>query len=149
MRFGAMVGSALLLGVAGAAAVLLMVKAGPWSLAGLLRWSPLFAPAALLAAAGLGWWYAGLAYARLRFRLDDEGLEIRRGVWWRRQSRIPRSRVQHTDIHSGPIDRRLGLATLQVYTAGTRMASVDLPGLPAARAVELRDALIDHHDDIL
>jgi uncharacterized protein len=104
---------------------------------------------AVLLALPLGWWFGGLRFVRTRYRLDPSGLEIHRGVLWRTRSRIPRSRVQHTDIDSGPLDRRLGLATLKVFTAGTRMASVDIDGLPAARAVELRDALLDAHDDTL
>jgi uncharacterized protein len=100
-------------------------------------------------AIALGVAYANRRFARTRFRLDADGLEIRDGVWWRRATRVARSRVQHTDINRGPLDRRLGLATLKVYTAGTRLASIDLDGLPAARAVELRDALLDGHDDVL
>jgi uncharacterized protein len=104
-------------------------------------------PLALLVSLPFGWWHGGAAWRRTRFRLDAHGLEIHRGVFWRHEIRVPRSRVQHTDVACGPIDRQLGLATLKVFTAGTRMASVDLDGLPAARAAELRAALLDSHDD--
>ena len=79
-------------------------------------------------------------------RLDRHGLEIHRGVWWRSRIRVPRSRVQHTDVHQGPLDRRWGLADLTVFTAGTEAAAIRLPGLPAERALALRDALLQGHD---
>ncbi len=95
----------------------------------------------------LAWRFASARFDRTRFRLDDHGLLIERGVFWRSVTRVPRSRVQHTDINRGPLDRYLGLAGLKVYTAGTSMASVGLEGLPAERALELRDELINAEDD--
>ncbi|HET6604009.1 MAG TPA: PH domain-containing protein [Xanthomonadaceae bacterium] len=92
--------------------------------------------------AGLALAHAGARFRRTRYRLDRDGLTIRRGVFWHTETRVPRSRVQHVDLNHGPIDRRLGLAELKVYTAGTRLASVALGGLDAARAEALRDAMV-------
>ncbi|MBB5015415.1 PH domain-containing protein [Rehaibacterium terrae] len=104
-------------------------------------------PPALLAAGLLmlahAWVYGGLSHRRTRYRLDDDGLRIRRGVCWQGETLVPRSRVQHLDLERGPLERRLGLATLVLHTAGTRMSAVRLPGLDAARARALRDALVD------
>jgi membrane protein YdbS with pleckstrin-like domain len=105
--------------------------------------------AAIAAGLVLGWIIGGVRWSRTRFALDDAGLRIRRGLWWRSETLVPRSRVQHTDINRGPLDRKLGLATLKVYTAGTKLASVAIDGLPAERAVELRDALVAAGDDVL
>jgi membrane protein YdbS with pleckstrin-like domain len=97
----------------------------------------------------IGAWRIGLArHARTRFALDEHSLRIRRGILWRSETVVPRSRVQHTDVNRGPLDRRLGLATLKVFTAGTKLASLGLDGLPDARAVELRNALIGTDDGI-
>ncbi len=110
---------------------------------------PLIPLAAVLLGAPVGWTYANRRFERTRFRLDADGLEIHDGLFWRRQTRVSRRRVQHTDINRGPLDRRLGLATLKIYTAGTRLASIELDGLPAERAVALRDALLADDRDAL
>lgn len=107
----------------------------------------------LLVMAGLAWhaerWPAR-AYAHTRYRLDDDGLLIRRGVFWRSVTHVPRSRVQHTDVSQGPLERRYGLGTLVVYTAGTDHARVSLPGLAHEVALQLRDDLrSDRHDDVV
>lgn len=99
--------------------------------------------------AAAGWAWGGARHAHTWFALDAGGLRIRRGVFWRSETFVPRSRVQHTDLNRGPLDRRLGLATLKVYTAGTKLASVAIDGLPEARAEALRDALVNHVDDAL
>ena len=62
----------------------------------------------------------------------DEGedeLAIRRGLLVRVRTIVPFGRVQHIDVAQGPIERRFGLATLILHTAGTRGAAVPLPGL--------------------
>lgn len=90
------------------------------------------------------------AYAHTRYRLDDDGLLIRRGVYWRSLTHVPRSRVQHTDVSQGPLERHYGLGTLVVYTAGTDHARVSLPGLAHEVAIQLRDDLRpDRHDDVV
>jgi membrane protein YdbS with pleckstrin-like domain len=76
------------------------------------------------------------------WRLNEDGLEIRRGVIWKHQICVPLARVQHADVLQGPLQRRYELGSLTVNTAGTQNASVSLIGLSHEMAVELRDQLI-------
>lgn len=101
--------------------------------------------AALLVWLATAW--PALAYRGWSYRLDDQGIEIRSGVVFRRVTTVPRSRVQHTDVSQGPIERRYGLGTLVIYTAGTDHARVDLPGLAHATAMAVRDALLPKDGD--
>jgi membrane protein YdbS with pleckstrin-like domain len=104
---------------------------------------------------GLGALGAWIAYRRWKssaWKLDGTGLHFRRGRAWRKEVLVPRSRVQHLDIERGPIERRYGLATLIVHTAGTRQHALRIAGLEDADAVALRDALVpdaSRHDDVL
>lgn len=91
--------------------------------------------------------WATLAYPDAAFRCagvaeGDFGIEYRRGVWWRKTTIIPRSRVQHTDVSQGPIMRRFGLGKLVIHTAGTRNAVVEINGLALADAERIRDRLL-------
>jgi membrane protein YdbS with pleckstrin-like domain len=94
----------------------------------------------LLAWAAQKW--PDIEYRYFRYVLDADGIEIRYGVVWRKLIRVPRSRVQHIDVDQGPLERRYGLASLSIYTAGTQFAHVLLPGLRHARAIEIRDRLL-------
>jgi uncharacterized protein len=71
---------------------------------------------------------------------EDE-LHIRHGLWTRVQTAIPFGRVQHIDVAQGPIERRFGLATLILHTAGTRSAAIPLPGLVHGQAEAMRDRI--------
>jgi membrane protein YdbS with pleckstrin-like domain len=83
-----------------------------------------------------------LAYRHYAYRIDESGIEIRSGALVRKVTTVPRSRVQHTDVSQGPIERRYGLGTVVVYTAGTQFARVSLPGLEHGVAVWTRDTLL-------
>jgi membrane protein YdbS with pleckstrin-like domain len=90
--------------------------------------------------------WPGIEYRHAAYRVDDRGIEIRRGVVWRRLISVPRSRVQHTDVSQGPLERTHGLGTLIIYTAGTDHARVDLPGLDHAAALRIRAHLLPQGD---
>jgi uncharacterized protein len=81
-------------------------------------------------------------YKALEFGVDEQGISIRRGIFWRSRIALPRIRVQHSDVSQGPLQRRYGVATLKLYTAGTRYTRIELPGLAHEDALALRDALI-------
>lgn len=94
----------------------------------------------LLAWHGQRW--QAIDYRHTRYRVDDQGIEIRRGVFWREVVNVPRSRVQHTDVSQGPLERKYGLGTLAVYTAGTDHAKVTLSGLDHGVALGIREQLM-------
>ena len=91
----------------------------------------------------LGWRYATRYAALFSVAHLIDGVLIRRGVWWRAEIFVPRARIQHTEINQGPLDRRWGMASVAIHTAGTRLESITVPGLTRALAEALRDALLD------
>ena len=93
----------------------------------------------------LGWWlhrWAALHHRYASYTVNAEDIEIRSGVVWRKAISVPRSRVQHTDVSQGPLERRYGLGTLGIYTAGTDYAKVSLDGLEHETALRIRDHLL-------
>ncbi|HKQ40308.1 MAG TPA: PH domain-containing protein [Verrucomicrobiae bacterium] len=87
-------------------------------------------------------WHQQRVYRNWGYRLDGKVLETRHGIWWRQLQLLPLPRLQHVDLHSGPIERSLGLASLLLHTAGTHEATIVIPGLDANEAVRLRDHLV-------
>ena len=83
--------------------------------------------------------WPSIQHRHASYKVDEQGIEIHRGVVWRKVINVPRSRVQHTDVSQGPLERRFGLGTLVIYTAGTDHAKVDLAGLDHATALKIRD----------
>ena len=80
-------------------------------------------------------------YGVWRFELRDDDLYIKRGVFTRTTTVVPFVRVQHVDSRRSPLERALGLATVVVYTAGSRSSDVAIPGLTPTRAEALQESL--------
>ena len=98
--------------------------------------------AALVALVGLAWVWAVVGrtvrswgYAE---RADD--LLVTRGVLRRQLVVVPYGRMQFVDVTAGPLDRRFGLATVQLHTAAAA-TDASIPGLVPAEAARLRDRL--------
>ncbi len=115
-----------------------------------MRW--VGAAAMLLPGALIGGFFGFRRQRRTWWRLDAQGLGVRRDLMWQLETRVPLSRVQHLDLRRGPIERTAQLSTLVVHTAGSRFSAVSLGGLDQADAERLRDALghqLDQDDDAL
>lgn len=104
-----------------------------------LRWLPP-AIAAVILVLGVTW-YPNARYRRWRWQLTDRALELRHGVVVHRHEAVPYFRVQQIDIDRGPVDRLLGLATVQVTTASAS-GSGSLPGIAEHEAPLVRQELL-------
>lgn len=83
-----------------------------------------------------------LQFERWRYAIRPQDVLIEYGVIWRNRRCIPRLRIQHVDINSGPIDRMLGLVHMNVYTAGSMGPVVSIPGMTPEKAESIREELI-------
>lgn len=94
---------------------------------------------AILALVGVG--YTVFRYRIWKFEVREDTLYIERGVFTRVKTVVPFVRVQHVDSQRSPVERAVGLASVVVYTAGSRGADVTIPGLTPERAESLQERL--------
>ena len=78
------------------------------------------------------------------YQIGADRLRVVRGLIFRSDTVVPFGRVQHIDVHQGPIERAYGLGTLVVHTAGNHNASVSLPGLGRDDAMAMREEIRAH-----
>jgi membrane protein YdbS with pleckstrin-like domain len=135
----------------GAAAIVLVAGIGTaiaLAVAGAAGWAlGLVAAATLVAlAGGVAWTQA--AVARWSWRAWPDALELRHGVFVLRESLVPYHRIQQIDVVRDPLERALGLSTLELRTAAAA-TDAKVPGIPADAAESLRRALLEraHVDD--
>jgi membrane protein YdbS with pleckstrin-like domain len=83
-------------------------------------------------------------YRSWGYKLDDEELQLRHGVWTHIETVVPLRRVQHLDVAQGPLERGFGVTRIVLHTAGTANSQVVLPGLSRATAEEIRDEIRAH-----
>ena len=101
---------------------------------------PLLALVPLALLAGWLWWLVGRQVRAWGYAEREDDLLIRKGVMFRSMVVVPYGRMQYVDVQAGPLDRRLGVATVQLHTASAGTDAV-IPGLPPEEAARLRDRL--------
>lgn len=113
------------------------------ALVALLADEPRIAGAAVVAAAlisAVGWRWIGRNQRAWRYTERDDDLLVRRGIAFRQLLVVPYGRMQFVEVKDGPLQRRLGIATVQLHTAAAT-TDAQIPGLPTAEAARLRDRL--------
>jgi hypothetical protein len=80
-------------------------------------------------------------YRHWGYDMGVDRIRIVRGYMFYHDTIVPFGRIQHIDVDQGPIDRRYGLATLTVHTAGNHNSKVALPGLAHSDALAMREAI--------
>jgi membrane protein YdbS with pleckstrin-like domain len=79
-----------------------------------------------------------LRWARWRYEVRDEEIDLRHGTVRITRTLVPMLRVQHVDTTQGPLDQALGLATVVVHTAA---GTTTIPALTEGDAGRLRDRI--------
>lgn len=96
---------------------------------------------------GIGVWSASFVkrqWEAWRYEVSDREVILSWGVWYQTRRFVPRDRIQHVDITSGPIARKFGLSHVHLYVAGAHGAVGGIPGLTHDEAEELRQMLVEH-----
>jgi len=120
------------------AALLLAGLGIGWALAPYWLW-----PAGMILVVVYGVWRSFVTVRAVKawgYAERDQDLLVRHGLLIRRLSIVPYARMQFVDVTAGPLERLLGLATVQLHTAAAA-TDARIPGLTAAEAARLRDRL--------
>lgn len=104
-----------------------------------LRWAVIAVAVVVLAwrLIRLPRWVRNWGYAE-----RDEDVYVTQGLLFRSLTCVPYGRMQVVEVSAGPIERALGLASVEMKTASSS-GSVSIPGLDRAAAEALRDRFID------
>jgi len=91
--------------------------------------------------------YQTAYYARYRYGLADDTLEITSGVVSRRQREIPLRRIQNVDVGQNPLQRALGIATVRIETAGGGSTEAQLQHVDPGEARRLQRVLLGRDEE--
>ncbi|WP_062521655.1 PH domain-containing protein [Demequina silvatica] len=98
------------------------------------------APAALAALGAWGSWIIVRQVTAHAWAEQPDDLMVKKGRMFRSVTVVPYGRMQFVDVKAGPIDRALGIATVQLHTASPG-TDASIAGVPADEAARLRDRL--------
>lgn len=101
---------------------------------------PTIATTAMIVIFGWAWWLIGRRVRSYAYCERDDDLLVSSGILFRRLVIVPYGRMQLVDVTAGPIDRALGVTTVQLHTAAAT-TDASIPGLKPSVAADLRDRL--------
>lgn len=84
-----------------------------------------------------------ISVPRMGYAVRDKDIVFKSGVLWHTVTAIPFNRIQHVEKDSTPLDRRLELANLKIFTAGGAGGDLKIHGLSADIAERLRVLILD------
>lgn len=88
----------------------------------------------LLVLGALNWW-------RFLYRIEDDTLHIKSGIFVRKDLYLTRDRIQVIDVTSGVIQRLFGLVRLDIQTAGSSSRQASIDAVTKERATEINNIL--------
>ena len=86
------------------------------------------------------WWLIGRRVRSFAYCEREHDLLVTSGILFRRTVIVPYGRMQLVDVTAGPIDRWLGITTVQLHTAAAT-TDATIPGLEPEVAAAVRDRL--------
>lgn len=90
--------------------------------------------------------YSAKADIRKFYALREQDINYTSGLIFKKTVSQPILRIQHVELKRGPIDRKIGLAKLQVFSAGGAMHTFEVPGLVLEEAEAIRQFILSHKD---
>ena len=84
-----------------------------------------------------------IAVPRRGYVVRGKDIIFRSGVVFRSVTAVPYNRIQHVETSSTPFDRKYGLASLQIFTAGGTGGDLKIGGLAKDVAEKLRLYILD------
>ncbi|MCY3799955.1 MAG: PH domain-containing protein [Chloroflexi bacterium] len=96
-------------------------------------------------------WYGREYLRRISARLTTQAVEIRKGVFFRKEATIPLDRITDVRLHDDPLMRMHKLRGLKVETAGQSGQNAGSEGdlIGIIDAVEFRDAVLLQRQRVL
>ena len=77
------------------------------------------------------------------FALREKDILYRRGFLVNKTTVVPFNRIQHVSTTRGILDKKLGIATLNIFTAGGSGSDIKIPGLEPELALRLKESVSD------
>lgn len=83
-----------------------------------------------------------ISFKKRGFAFRDHDVLFKNGVISDRTTIIPYNRVQHVAVHQGFISRKLGLASVEIFTAGGSGSDLEIPGIEKEQAEKIKQLLM-------
>ncbi len=90
----------------------------------------------------IGYFWSHLDAKHRGYAIREQDILYKSGVIWRNVIAVPFNRLQHAELHRGPLERLFKLSSLRLFTAGGLKADMTIPALPEIDAIRIREFVL-------
>ncbi len=83
--------------------------------------------------------YLRFSFPKRKYAVRERDISYKTGLFVKKTTTVPFSRIQHIEIDEKPISRIFGLASLSVYTAGDSSDDLVVRGLKKEVSIQLKE----------
>ena len=80
-----------------------------------------------------------LGFKKRKYAVREKDISYKSGIFFKKLTTVPFSRVQHIEIDEKPVSRLFGLASLSVYTAGDSSDDLVIKGITKEMASQIKE----------
>lgn len=80
-----------------------------------------------------------LGLSKRKYALREKDISYKSGLFVKKTTTVPFSRIQHVETDEKPISRLFGLASLSVYTAGDSSDDLEINGITIETALQIKE----------
>ncbi|MFV8355902.1 PH domain-containing protein [Flavobacterium sp. XS1P32] len=86
--------------------------------------------------------FSFIGFQRKGFAFREHDVLYKYGILATKTIIIPYNRVQHVALHEGFVSRYLGLAKIEIFTAGGSSSDIEIPGIEKEQAENIKQLLM-------
>jgi len=80
-----------------------------------------------------------LGFKKRKYAVREKDISYKSGIFFKKLTTVPFSRVQHIEIDEKPISRLFGLASISIYTAGDSSDDLVIKGITKQIALQIKE----------
>ncbi len=80
-----------------------------------------------------------IGFTRRKYALREKDISYKCGLFTKKLTTVPFSRIQHVETDEKPISRIFGLSSLSVYTAGDSSDDLVIKGITKEKALQIKE----------
>lgn len=87
------------------------------------------------------------SFSKRMYVLRDKDISYKDGLFTKKITTVPFSRIQHVEIDEKPISRIFGLASISVFTAGDSSDDLEIKGIKKDKAQQIKEFISTKIDE--
>lgn len=94
---------------------------------------------AFLSLFGLLFLYVLLSFPKRKYAIRNKDISYKSGLFTKKMTTVPFSRIQHVETDEKPISRIFGLSSISVYTAGDSSDDLEIKGINKEISIQIKE----------